>query len=1383
MVGPHGYAWLWREGGHRQPNGGETSGTSGGDGTSGDGMGGNGALDTTVGQKLLEFAAVTLELNIQNVTAFHRAPDFLTAIATDTKSSSGKKTMAVVAVVDAITAQLRSNPEIAMDMALNGVDLIGWSIRANPSAEVDAIIRGVQVGRSVKSKAKSLVVAVKKLAVKSSGGASSLLLCKTAWGTTRECSWICGSAPTIEGFDALFVAAVRRGKRAEIRNLHALCRSTLLEAAPFRFVFEWLSEAKSRASSSPWQLAALEAILRSAQRLDTPAATDQTRATVARALGVLEDGLRGFIGDLNRHTFDEIKTQLGCASLLQTVGIADLRGLPAEVAGDDTVFRLFVSVASRLDKIDTTRFEKLKEALVLTVRQYLLLELAADAGADADADAADGDRRAGAGAAAASSGADPLDAGRRANVAGDTDEGAVHDDALHMLVASLSSDDEDEVAETETISRGGNSGGGGVVAADVAAAAAAASSKGSSEGSCDSAGTEVAAGIAAGRLAAREAAFETWISELDFNVTERAALKAAGYADAFWGEELSATAVTESRCSEEAHKVSLCGVFRQYAALLQRVGIAKLKVSRARTLDVDDQLFSELLSMEDLRSRRAAAVRALNGAGQQAEFAAVLDTVLELLVKEEGTDERMQAHKSGAPKQIVLTATLHHRFITCAATCTESISGCYAPNGDHCQKPLEVGLRCNMAFVSIRDDEQVEVESAELLLTDQGILVYRAYTSGHTQDTAPLYAALFHKYLAAKLVPGFILPANHPKPSVFYALQTAVADDAAAVGFTISCRFDLEHSGERSYFDSRPTLCRSGVDLMLSSMPVASADGAHVAGAGEVGANVDGDGDRGGNGGGVHAAPGATEGQRQAWLVASRKNASLDGIFAKLAIAAVLADAELKRLAFLGKQIGAAVGGLLRDATPMDVALGQAFDYSKWRQNPRNAGCLLESTKGELVRRLVDVAETAIWSWIDTELEHPAQLLVEFPRPVFLDLLAFLCSQQHLIRSAGQPLPNTTTTDSAAPASAPPLLGHRRTQATVEAHVAAMRQALQDSVELTMIGTLQPKIQRSVMRWIFRNEDRVWRSRGGRGDESVHTFLGLLRLEPPRAAGHNMPELLMSSKDADAAAAHELARAASGPAAEGDIPHTAGGGGGGGSRGGGSVAAGASAAIAVSAAASAVVGSGRRAPTGVDREADSERGGTSSTVGPAFPGVLVLASLGAVHRMGDDGAVVGYAVGECVAMSLGDREGELVCYEIMTAYVDPRHRGIGVAARLYQQAIEQAPRCCDAVALDVLSGSFDRIARFMPGGTLVTWLGLIERLVVLERRNSYTVRTETGVEQFERVVFWRRPAVAIIKAARAANSVQRFCAVHRGAVEVGAVSAALGTAAWYYFAK
>jgi len=95
-----------------------------------------------------------------------------------------------------------------------------------------------------------------------------------------------------------------------------------------------------------------------------------------------------------------------------------------------------------------------------------------------------------------------------------------------------------------------------------------------------------------------------------------------------------------------------------------------------------------------------------------------------------------------------LTATLVGSFFGCAATCSGSIVGCYAPSGDHCQKPLEAGLRANVMFIAVRGADGAEVESVEVLLTDQGLLCYQAYTNGHSWDTEPLYTALFAKLLS-----------------------------------------------------------------------------------------------------------------------------------------------------------------------------------------------------------------------------------------------------------------------------------------------------------------------------------------------------------------------------------------------------------------------------------------------------------------------------------------------------------------------------------------------------------------------------------------------------------------------------------------------------------
>jgi len=62
----------------------------------------------------------------------------------------------------------------------------------------------------------------------------------------------------------------------------------------------------------------------------------------------------------------------------------------------------------------------------------------------------------------------------------------------------------------------------------------------------------------------------------------------------------------------------------------------------------------------------------------------------------------------------------------------DSIVGCYAPNGDHAEKPLENGLKVNAKFISVYEDDPdnpgtpgIEIENVEVLMTDQGLYVYK----------------------------------------------------------------------------------------------------------------------------------------------------------------------------------------------------------------------------------------------------------------------------------------------------------------------------------------------------------------------------------------------------------------------------------------------------------------------------------------------------------------------------------------------------------------------------------------------------------------------------------------------------------------------------------
>jgi len=87
------------------------------------------------------------------------------------------------------------------------------------------------------------------------------------------------------------------------------------------------------------------------------------------------------------------------------------------------------------------------------------------------------------------------------------------------------------------------------------------------------------------------------------------------------------------------------------------------------------------------------------------------------------------------------------------------------PNGAHCEKPLEIGLRHDSAIISISvlpkknqrakqteaggsdntplASAMTELENVEALFTDQGLYVYKSYASPSNFDTSMVHCVLF----------------------------------------------------------------------------------------------------------------------------------------------------------------------------------------------------------------------------------------------------------------------------------------------------------------------------------------------------------------------------------------------------------------------------------------------------------------------------------------------------------------------------------------------------------------------------------------------------------------------------------------------------------------
>jgi len=90
-----------------------------------------------------------------------------------------------------------------------------------------------------------------------------------------------------------------------------------------------------------------------------------------------------------------------------------------------------------------------------------------------------------------------------------------------------------------------------------------------------------------------------------------------------------------------------------------------------------------------------------------------------------------------------------------------SLSGCYAPNGFHSEKPVICGLSADNKILTLYKQEKgntlTELEDVEVKLFPVGMLVFGVFSSSHSYDTDQLWAAFFKMLLVKRLVPKIFI--------------------------------------------------------------------------------------------------------------------------------------------------------------------------------------------------------------------------------------------------------------------------------------------------------------------------------------------------------------------------------------------------------------------------------------------------------------------------------------------------------------------------------------------------------------------------------------------------------------------------------------------------
>jgi hypothetical protein len=184
---------------------------------------------------------------------------------------------------------------------------------------------------------------------------------------------------------------------------------------------------------------------------------------------------------------------------------------------------------------------------------------------------------------------------------------------------------------------------------------------------------------------------------------------------------------------------------------------------------------------------------------------------------------------------------------------------------------------------------------------------------------------------------------------------------------------------------------------------------------------------------------------------------------------------ELESLRLLGREFAIAISKLLEGkCNVLDTLMASRFDYKRWRKG--HPAVFPNHDKSEILAEVAWVIETAVIAWVEDVCKTPDELLREYSRPVYLGVCSFLANVER-----GLLMAELVEGDDDERGTSSNKFMQRQTariafQPVAGPLCAKLKTHLRNSLAITHIRTLTGGGQRQLMRWIFRNEDRVWRT-------------------------------------------------------------------------------------------------------------------------------------------------------------------------------------------------------------------------------------------------------------------------------------------------------------------
>lgn len=877
------------------------------------------------------------------------------------------------------------------------------------------------------------------------------------------------------------------------------------------------------------------------------------------------------------------------------------------------------------------------------------------------------------------------------------------------------------------------------------------------------------------------------VFNLPANQALRAHLVSVGYHPDFFAKDLEIRVdIDDRRNLDDLFKTTLSTLYGEYLDILKDL-YPDLKHVHYEGADVPtEDYFVEnhrtSFTVEDLRARRNHAIKMIDKKLKTHPNKVNLQNrKLSILTREEGLEETLEKDKLleglAPPQRRRYWVRLNNSYWKVAACCGKQISGCYAPNGDHAEKVLENSLKNNVCFMSLyeskkgsresskknkkkkaggkkkakKDEEDaesddsdldeedgpgLELENIEVIYTDQGLYVFKLYTNGHNLDTTLAWLQFFKVLASSRLVPAIIIPNNFPNVRIFNQLETFVPTQVAGSIITMKDSF-FDEFGVTSYYDIPVEKIKLG-DIVLDEENAAEIVIAENVDLHQDGLKSSGSRSRLIQSTGIDATLVSDKEHEKMKTQQKRMRPQQD--LSGMVLSGTIRRVKLKMsedavllpfvytveafVRYISQYLSLYLEKGIRDKTLISVGL----DLETWnrRKQVKSQAQLSEAIKNTIVDTIAATIHEELEQWMQPQAL--CRLFTE-SRAQFFELRAHWQQLVALLYAEIEQDNEHPMTEE--------MITQRQVDIGKAKNGLLLAKALMGDIQTTLSLDNFPRLPlEQVVKWIFGNEDRVWRERGGRpGEETLSVFLNFCRYyeDDPKQLTQAQQQVRLSTQ-----AQQELAaRAAAANANLAQAPPVA------------TAPVGTLAAEASSSSQTNNISLGLEQTQVIQQQEmevkSEEEDSLTSFKGhhygnPPWGGFVTLATLpeasdeAATTKMvtaaarGAGGAsnkeIVAYCIGDYIAVD---------DFEVITAWVHPNYRSFGLALDLYKRTAYRLWKTnARFVTFDMLLGTVEHLVQLSPALGLLHKLGILQRIIT-KRKNSHSSDTDHGTERFERL--------------------------------------------------